>query len=223
MSLRVVDVVVSNKRTGEDYEAKSYPNWDHNNDGLYEFYKTPVYYVYIDGTSDAGARERRTWKAPRFMPYWNDPKAPDPHYKSHGFTNSGLTYVPRKAVKLYNRHYEVHNTFSPFGGAIQIQGSFLIHAGPENLAASGWGAAGCVEVMGDFEGFKADILALAGWKGSPPFLTAPDHDGGLAALVDAQKLFVTVEKATAPNLLKAMTRQMAWVEVDGGGGYFTDP
>jgi hypothetical protein len=215
MSLRVVDVVVSNKLTGESYEAKSYPNWDHDGDGRYEFYKTPIYYVYIDGTNAAGTRERRIWKAPRFMPYWNDPKAPDPHYKTLGFVNSGLTYVARKAVRLYKADYEVHNTYSEFGGAIQIQGSFLIHAGPEDLTASGWGAAGCVEIVGNFEDFKADILDLAGWKGT-------SHDKGLEEMVAHGKLFVSVERAKAPVLKNAVTRQMLWVEQDGGG-FFVDP
>ena len=216
MSLRAVDVVVSNKRTGESYEAKSYPCLDHDGDGLAEFYNTPVFYVYIDGISNTGARDRRIWKAPRFMPFWNDPKAPSPHYKARGFINSGLSYVPRKAVKLYNPDYEVHNTFSPYGGAIQIQGSFLIHAGPEDLTANGWGAAGCVEVIGNFEDFKADILSLAGWTGT-------ELDKGMLALVAQHKLFVTVEQAKAPNLSKAVTRQMRFLIDANGNGYFADP
>ena len=38
-----------------------------------ELYGVPVYYVYIKGTDDKGQSVKYTWKALRFMPYYNPP------------------------------------------------------------------------------------------------------------------------------------------------------
>ena len=116
-----------------------------------------MYYVEIK--SIAGTK---TWKAVRFMPYWNDPAAPDTRYRAQGFINSGLHKFSKQAVSLYLPNYGTHNRYSPFRGAIQIKNSFLIHAGPQNLHDFGWGSAGCVEIIGDFGKFKKNIRDLAG-------------------------------------------------------------
>jgi len=192
--LREVCIIISNVKTGEDYQAKSYPDPDIDNDGIGELYKTPVYYVYIDGTSRLGNRERKTWRAVRFMPYWNDPAAPSTNYRYRGFANSGLHEVKKKVVTSYNKYYGVRNTYSPYGGAIQIRNSFLIHAGPRNLRERGWGAAGCVEIIGNFNDFKKDIHIFSG-------STAINSDDAILELVEKGMLFVQVDKATPPNFI----------------------
>jgi hypothetical protein len=199
-ALRVVDVIVSAKRTGEFYEARSYPSDDFNGNGLTELYKAPLFFVHVDGVDGKGAHVRREWKAPRFMPYYNDPKDPDTDYKTRGFVTAGLSSFPRQAIGRYNPDYEVHNRFSPFGGAIVVKGSFYIHAGPPDLEDTGWGSAGCVEIIGNFDAFKKDILELAG-------STATDLNKGMSQLVAARKLFVTYEFADRPNLKAAFSRE----------------
>lgn len=206
-SLRAVDVIVSATKTGENYEARAYPVDDVNEDGLTEYYNAPVYFVYVAGTNRDGVRERREWKAPRYMPY-NNPAGPRyvSDYKTKGFVTAGLSNVPRLAVGQYKPDYEVHNRFSPFGGAIVVKGAFYIHAGPEDVSDSGWGSAGCVEIIGNFDGFKKDILELAGSPAAEGDAAA--LHAGISELVKAKKLFVTYEAAARPNLKNALSRQV---------------
>ncbi len=201
-AFRAVDIVVSAKRTGKNYEARSYPNDDLNGDGKTELYNAPLYYVYVDGVTREGVRVRREWQAPRYMPYYNNPASPDHHYSTKGFVTAGLSSVPRQPVPQYKPEYEVRNSFSPFGGAIVVKGTFYIHAGPTDASESGWGSAGCVEIVGNFDGFKQDILELAG-------STATDLNKGIGQLVAARKLFVTYEQAARPNLKTAISRQVS--------------
>ena len=185
-----VTITVTNRKTGDTYKARSYPDDDKDNDGVIEFYSTPVYF--IDIKSKAGTK---TWKAVRFMPYWNDPAAPDPGYRARGFLNSGLHKFPKQAVSLYLPNYPIHNRYSPHKGAIQIRNNFLVHAGPSNLSDIGWGSAGCVEVIGDFGQFKRDIRNLAGIN------AATTEDAALSNLVRNKKLFIELEYDTPPIFL----------------------
>lgn len=191
--LRAVSIIVSNKTTGEKYAAKSYPDIDYDNNGRMERYDIPVYWLYVDGTDMAGKAVRNTWKCLRFMPFWNDPKALSPAYKHKGWANSGKVHVAKKAVTYYDPNYEIHNTHSPFNGGIQIDGNFLVHAGPLSVTDSGWGAAGCVEVIGMFDQFKNQLRDLSGSKHT-------DANKAILELVKARKLFVQVDYAAAPNL-----------------------
>ncbi len=204
--LRSVDVIVSAK-TGADYEARAYPVDDVDGNGRTELYKAPLFYIYVVGTDASGNKVRHEWKTPRYMPYNNPSGARhESSYKTVGFITAGLSSVPRFAVKQYKPEYEVHNRFSPFGGAIVVQGAFYIHAGPESAEDYGWGSAGCVEVIGNFDDFKKDILTLAvssKAKGSAASLNA-----GLSEMIGARKLFVTYESAPRPNLKAALSRQV---------------
>ncbi|MBX3231272.1 MAG: hypothetical protein KIT84_10045 [Labilithrix sp.] len=207
-ALRAVDVIVSAKKTGENYEARAYPVDDVDQDGRIELYNAPIYNVYVDGINAAGKRERRTWKTPRYMPY-NNPAGPlyDNHYKTVGFVTAGLSNVPRFAVSTYKPDYQVQNRFSPFGGAIVVKGAFYIHAGPASVDDYGWGSAGCVEIIGNYDDFKNDILELAGSpaaNGSPRTI-----NDGIGALIRARKLFVTYEAAARPNLRASLSRQLS--------------
>lgn len=209
--LRAVDVIVSAKRTGENYEARAYPVDDVNNDGFTEYYNAPVYYVYVEGTNAAGKRERREWKAPRYMPY-NNPAGEryESSYKTKGFVTAGLSNVPRMAAPAYKPDYQVHNRFSPFGGAIVVKGAFYIHAGPEDVKDAGWGSAGCVEIIGDFDGFKRDILELSGSPAASG--DAETINQGMSQLVAGRKLFITYQSAARPNIKALFSRQVGYAE-----------
>ena len=73
MKLRDVDIIISGTKTGDTYYAKSYPCSDMDKNSKIELYGVPVYYVYIKGTDDKGQSVKYTWKALRFMPYYNPP------------------------------------------------------------------------------------------------------------------------------------------------------
>lgn len=195
--LNEVLIVISNEKTGETYLSRSFPDDDYDNNGKIELYKTPVYKVYIKSKG-----KKIAWKALRFMPYWNDPKKLSPAYKMRGWANSGLSSsIVKKLVTYYDPKYGTHNRPSPYSGAIQIKGNFLIHAGPENLLKSGWGAAGCVEIIGDFDKFKNDIRDLSGSN-------IKNAHQAILDLVKAKKLFVRVEAAIAPNLKNNFWREV---------------
>lgn len=157
-----VTITISNQKTQDVYYAKSYPHRDKDGDGFAEVYKVSVYKVFIEGLDINGENIVREWKALRFMPYWNDSNQKS-KYKSKGFLSAGLHSFAKQQIKNYNRAYSVSNTSSPYDGAFQIKGSFLIHAGPKNLSDVGWGAAGCIEIIGDFNLFKKDIILLANY------------------------------------------------------------
>ncbi|MES2590327.1 MAG: hypothetical protein V4608_00490 [Bacteroidota bacterium] len=197
--LNTVLITVSNIKTGETYRSRSYPNDDFNNNGKIELYTTPVFKVFIENNLPA---QKKEWKALRFMPYWNDPAKPDSKYRTKGWANSGLSHFPKTVVSYYNPNYGVHNRYSPYGGAIQIKGNFLIHAGPETIDESGWGAAGCVEIIGNFDLFKEDIKLLSG-------STETNAHDAILKLVAAKKLFVRVDLAVAPKL-----KNFLWGEVE---------
>lgn len=199
-TLRTVVLVVSAQKTPDTYAARSYPDDDYDNNGKIELYGTPVFKVFIQGTDTNGKAVSHEWKALRFMPYWNDPKSPSPKYKSLGWVNSGKWQVAKKAVKRYDPTYGTHNRYSPYGGAIEIDGAFLIHAGPNDLSDSGWGAAGCVEIIGNFDDFKDQIKVLSG-------STATEADVAILDLVKQRKLFIHVESARAPNLKASFLRE----------------
>jgi hypothetical protein len=194
MSLRNVLVVVSNQKAPMTYLSRSYPNSDKNNNGLIELYETPVFYVFIRGNDENGVLVEKRWEALRFMPYWNpDGKV----YSQIGWANAGLHSLSKTKVSLYKKNYTVHNRHSDYNGAIQLKGSFLIHAGPTSIKEIGWGAAGCVEIIGNFGKFKENIRDLSGTG-----LT--DADDAIEALVKAGKLFVQVDYAVAPQLQNSL-------------------
>lgn len=186
-----VTVTVTNRKTGEQYVARSYPDSDKEDDGVIDYYYVPVYEITISSGSTA-----KKWKAVRFMPFWNDPNAPNTDYKTKGFVNSGLHKFSRQAVSAYLPKYSTHNRYSPDRGAIRIRNNFLIHAGPRSLLDLGWGAAGCVEIIGDFGKFKQDIRDLAGISDT---VEAGD---AIASMVGKGKLFVEVQHATPPDFRK---------------------
>lgn len=189
MHLNDVSIIVTSISTNKMYLARSYPDDDFNNNGKVELYSVPVYKIYIKNSHNA----IKEWTALRFMPYWNDPQKPDPHYKSQGWINAGLKQLTRKHVTFFNPHYSTQNRPSPFEGAIQLRDSFLIHAGPKNLSESGWGAAGCVEIIGDFQNFKIDIQKLSGSKKQNP-------NDAISELVRLRKLYVQVDYAEPPKI-----------------------
>lgn len=194
-----VDVVMTAEVTGSYDTATAYPVPDVNGDGREDRYRVPVYRLYIEGRG-----QRREWTALRFMPYWN-PGGRVRDYSTQGWANAGLTNIPRRLFQGYKPEYEIHNTESRFNGALVVQNTFYIHAGPETLQDPDWGSAGCVEIIGDFEKFKADIVELGG-------LPTSSIDAGLARLVRERRLFVTYQPATRPDLRSALVGQGEPVE-----------
>jgi len=201
MAARRVTITLTNRISGQ-YEARSYPDDDIDNDGLIELYTVPVYEVLIDGTDDAGNAVRHTHQAPRFMPYYNDPAKPDPHYTTRGWTNAGLSSGRTIVVSRYIPGYELQNRYSPGRGAIVLKGTFYIHAGPASLSDIGFGSAGCVEIIGNYDTFKGHIAALSGLKGV-------SSDTAIAQLVAARSLIVVIQQATVPDIKSCFTRQAA--------------
>lgn len=114
-------------------------------------------------------------------------------YKTIGWVNSGLHKLNRQPAPEYKKAYEVHNTYSQHNGAIVLKGTFYIHAGPEDLTHIGWGAAGCVEIIGSFSEFKDQVKELSG-------STQVDADSAISELVFYKKLYIEIEYATPPNI-----------------------
>lgn len=192
-------ITVSNQKTGDTYLSRSFPDDDKDNNGLIELYRTPVYYVHLSARHRGGTKSE-TWKALRFMPYWNDPKSPSKKYKSRGFINAGLHALSKRPVPSFNPRYGVQNRYSPYAGAFRMRDSFLIHAGPKTLSDRGWGSAGCVEIIGDFDQFKESIVNLSRSRSSTV------HDP-LLELVRRKRLFIEVERAKPPKFLRRFERQ----------------
>ena len=191
--MNTVSVVVTGDQTGDYYWARSYPSRDRNKNNKDDYYSVPVYHLRIEQYDSKGTvTDVKYWTGLRFMPFYNDPKAPHTDYKARGFLVAGLSSPRRGRVLRYNRHYGVHNTYSPYGGAIVIKGAFYIHAGPEQLGNAGWGSAGCVEVIGNFDEYKKDIATLGGISGNA--------DDAIEALVKSKKLYYDYKAATPPKL-----------------------
>lgn len=198
MGSRRVTVTVTNKIVGS-YEARSYPDDDFDDDGKIELYKVPVYEIAVAGTDDGHRPIQHLHKAPRFMPYWNDPRSPDHHYKTKGWVNAGLSQARSIVVKRYIRDYEVQNRYSPGRGAIVLEGAFYIHGGPASETDIGFGSAGCIEIIGDYDLFKSQIAVLSGLK-------ATSADDSIARLVAERKLLVVIAKAQVPDIKAQFTR-----------------
>lgn len=198
--IREVVVVLTNNITGT-YEARSYPNDDYDGNGMIELYEVDVYEILIKGADENGNSIVKKWEAPRFMPYWNSPQDPDPHYKHLGWINAGL-YSPKTiTVPRYKKDYELQNRLSNFKGAIVLQGSFYIHAGPADKQDFGCGSAGCIEIIGNFDDFKTDIMKLSGIENR----TA---DEAIGMIVQNKKLKVKIEAATPPDIRSRFTREV---------------
>ena len=197
MAGRQVDIVVTNMVVNH-YEARSYPDRDRDADGKYKLYSVPVYKILVKGTDGAGKKVTKEFFAPRFMPYFNNPKKKNSHYKATGWINAGLSKARRIEVARYKPEYEVQNIYSPGRGAIVLHESFYIHAGPASLDDVGAGSAGCIEIIGDYDAFKKAIAELSGLSGS--------LDEVIEQLVRTRKLIVTIQEATVPDIKKRVTR-----------------
>jgi hypothetical protein len=200
MAGRAVEIVVTNNVVAQ-YEARSYPDQQTDSNGRYNLYLVPVYRIQVIGTDAANAKASIDFTAPRFMPYYNDPKHPDPHYKAIGWVNAGLSSARRVVVPRYKPEYAVQNRYSPGRGAIVVKGAFYIHAGPASLHDVGFGSAGCIEIIGDYNQFKQRIAELSGFSPALP-------DAAIQQLVSSGKLVVTIQAAKAPDIKKNVSRKI---------------
>jgi hypothetical protein len=169
--------------------------------GKIELYEVDVYEILIEGTDETGNPQTYKHLAPRFMPYWNNPKKPYSGYKTTGWVNAGLSEARNIIVTRYIRDYQVHNRYSPGKGAIVIKDTFYIHAGPADLEDVGFGSAGCVEIIGDFDVFKSNIQSLSGYKGD-------DTDDAIDALVKDRNLSIIIQAAKTPDIKANFTREI---------------
>jgi len=194
---RRVEIFLSKKVVGK-YLARSYPHPSMKVHGREDYYEVPVHEITISGEDDSGKEVTYVHQAPRFMPYWNDPANPYKGYKTLGWANSGLSSGRTIVVPRYKKEYQVQNRYSPGIGAIVLRGAFYIHAGPASTATkdAGFGSAGCVEIVGDFDDFKKDIVSLSGIKGK-------SLDDAIESLVRAKKLIAVIEGTKAPDIKKA--------------------
>lgn len=199
-NLKEVIIVVTN-RIVDKYEARSYPNDDFNNNGKIELYEVDVFEILIRSTDYIGTFITKKYKAPRFMPYWNDPQNPIEKYKSLGWINAGLSKARNIIVSRFIANYEVSNRYSPGRGAIVLEGAFYIHAGPSSIDEYGFGSAGCIEIIGDFDDFKSDIHVLSGFSGK-------SSDDAISELIRQRKLKVIIEEAKTPDIKTKFTREI---------------
>lgn len=200
MKTRKVTITLTNRIVGS-YEARSYPQDSQNNNKEIELYRVPLYEMILSGKDDLGKEKTFVHKAPRFMPYWNNPANPDPRYKTRGWANSGLSSARIIVVTRYIAEYKVHNRLTKGHGAIVLKGTFYIHAGPADENDAGYGSAGCVETIGNYDTFKSNIMILSGLKSVSP-------DDSIQTLVDERHLIVHIQGATVPDIRKNLTRKI---------------
>lgn len=67
-------------------------------------------------------------------------------------------------------------------------------------AVLGGGAAGCVEIIGNFDDFKSDIAEATG--------KTTDSDAAIQSLVSEGKLYVEVKSAIRPNLKNELWKEI---------------
>ena len=195
-----VDIVVTSTVVGS-YEARSYPDQQTDVQGRYPLYSVPVYKIQIRGKDASQTPISVDFAAPRFMPYFNDPKRPSPHYRAVGWLNAGLSSQRTVVISRFKQDYAVQNRYSPGRGAIVVHESFYIHAGPASLKDVGFGSAGCIEIIGDYNVFKQAIANLSGVMSASP-------DQAIQQVVHARKLIVTIQHASPPDIKKSFTRMI---------------
>lgn len=200
MAARQVVIVVTNTIVGY-YEARSYPDDQKDASGYYNLYKVPIYRILVTGKDDTGKAVSGEYRAPRFMPYFNNPKRPSPHYKTLGWVNCGLSSTRRVVISQYRKDYQVQNRFSPGIGAIVVHDTFYIHAGPATPSDVGFGSAGCIEIIGNFDVFKDAIVRMSGIAGV-------SRDNAITQLVKERKLIVEIQQARVPDIKSLYSRKI---------------
>lgn len=75
-----------------------------------------------------------------------------------------------------------------------------MHAGPASLQDVGFGSAGCIEIIGNYDDFKKAITDLSGLTGT--------LDAAIQQLVNEKKLTVHIQAAAAPDIRKNLTRKI---------------
>jgi hypothetical protein len=198
VSTRTVIIRVTSKLLGT-YEARSYPHDSRVDPSRIELYRVPVYEIWVGHAGTSGISVDAKFQATRFMPFWNDPTHPTPHYSARGWINAGLAHTRRIVVSRYLQRYAVQNRYSPGRGAIVLTGSFYIHAGPAIASDFGFGSAGCVEIFGDFDDFKDALASLAGGS-------AHTSDWAIQELINHHRLIVDIERAAVPDIKSNLTR-----------------
>ena len=188
---RDVTITISGTSNGLSYQAKTYPEYNGKRYGV------PIYSLTVMGTNSKGEKVSRTWNVLRFMPYLNQNPQNTGYKQATGSTPimCGLSDERHSTIQSYNPNYQVHNSQTPENGGFVIYGNFMIHDGPDSENNTGWGAAGCMEVMGD-EGFtklKSFIFDLSGSRD-------PNMEQGLKEFVSSGKLHINIEQSKRPSV-----------------------
>jgi hypothetical protein len=194
MEVRPVKIIVTENIVGT-YEARSYPDEQKDSSGYYNLYSVPVYSILVEGLDNHGKSKTINFMAPRFMPYFNDPKKPHREYSTKGWVNAGLSGGRTITVLRYIETYQVRNRYSPGYGAIVLVKTFYIHAGPSSLSDYGFGSAGCIEIIGNYEEFKQAIAQISGISGL-------SSNNAIQKLVNERKLVVVIKQARVPDTRK---------------------
>ena len=188
---RRVTITVSGISNGNTYIAKTYPQRSSR------YFIVPVYNITVSGTNNEGKEVSQSWQVLRFMPFLNEnPQATGYKTKtSETPIMAGLADKREHPIQRYIPEYEIHNTFSEENGGFVITGSFMIHDGPDNLQSDAgmWGAAGCMEVVGEkgFSKMKEFIFSISGSENK-------NIDKGLQELVDSKNLWLNLEGTSRP-------------------------
>jgi len=83
-----------------------------------------------------------------------------------------------------------------------MEGAFYIHGGPANETDLGFGSAGCVEIIGNYDVFKQQIAELSG------LTTTTSVDASITKLVRERNLLVIVATAKVPDIRASYTREL---------------
>jgi|GEM_PF-7020941 hypothetical protein len=151
---------------------------------MQQAYDMPVFRVWLQGLDANGEPVSREWKALRFIPFCDQVAKVVPRT-----IVVGLSFFPEQPIKYYIEDELVECE----SGSIRIKDNFLILGGPQSFTSEGWGGTGFVEILGQPQAFRADILELAGIG----FCSATD---AMQQLIARRKLLVVLEMVPKPLL-----------------------
>jgi hypothetical protein len=82
-----------------------------------------------------------------------------------------------------------------------VHDTFYIHAGPATLSDVGFGSAGCIEIIGNFDVFKDAIVRMSG-------IVGVSRDDAITQLVKERQLIVEIEQARVPDIKSLYSRKI---------------
>lgn len=181
MSIRNIKITVGGTPVGQA-QTWSYPE----SDG--KIYLIPTYKMTVEGKTDAGAAQSRSYEVFRFGVMRKS--------KTGQANVVGLADAQTHTIKAWLPDYSVHSASSVEQGAWQVYKSFLIHDGPDQPDRELYASIGCVEVCygpGGFDKFNDFIIELSGSKKTT-------RGEQLKEIGASGKLVITYLKSSRPTL-----------------------